>query len=260
MNEQKPKVIILVAGEGKRLRPYTDDRPKCLVEVGGISLLDRQLNILRKRGIGPVILVGGYKYEMLMAKGDKFYLNDKYANTNMLWTLFCAEAELEDEIIISYGDIVYSSNVLDALLDSKSDISIIVDVGWESYWRQRSDDPLNDAETLRLDRESRIIEIGQKPDSLADIEGQYIGLMKFSSAGLKVLKKSFYEASLAGKIGEKNLENAFMTDMLQHMIESGAQLEAIKINGEWVEVDTVQDLKNGATKQRLEKIDLINRN
>ena len=65
MKNNKPKVILLVAGEGKRLRPYTLDRPKCMVEIEGISLIDRQLAVLNSEGIDNIVLIGGYKSEML---------------------------------------------------------------------------------------------------------------------------------------------------------------------------------------------------
>ena len=102
MNNKKPKVILLVAGEGKRLHPYTLDRPKCMVEVDGISLIDRQLSILRSQGLDNIIMIGGYKSEMLKGKVEKLIHNPKYYNTNMVTTLFCAEDELEGEIIVSY--------------------------------------------------------------------------------------------------------------------------------------------------------------
>ena len=91
------KAIILAAGEGSRLRPYTLDRPKCLVEVAGVSLIDRQISILQSCGIDEVVVIGGYRSEMLEGKGTRLKTNDRYAETNMVWTLFCAEEELSGE-------------------------------------------------------------------------------------------------------------------------------------------------------------------
>ena len=85
------KALILAAGEGTRLRPYTADRPKCLVEVAGRSLLDRQLDVLGAAGVAPVVVVGGYRAEMLPRPGIEVLLNPRYATTNMVTTLFCAE-------------------------------------------------------------------------------------------------------------------------------------------------------------------------
>ena len=152
MKNINPKVILLVAGEGTRLQPYTLDRPKCMVTINGISLIERQLKVLKQEGLCNIVMVGGYKAEMLQVFNIKTMINPNYSKTNMLWTLFCAEEELEGEVIVSYGDIVYSREVLRALLESTADIAVIIDKKWESYWKARSEDPLSDAETLKLDK------------------------------------------------------------------------------------------------------------
>ena len=63
MDNRDIKVILLVAGEGKRLRPYTLDRPKCMVEIDGISLIDRQLEVLSSEGLSNILMIGGFKSE-----------------------------------------------------------------------------------------------------------------------------------------------------------------------------------------------------
>ena len=248
------KVIILAAGEGTRLRPYTLDRPKCMVEIDGLSLIDRQLRVLDHASIKDIVIIGGYKIEMLEGKGDRLKVNPRYSETNMVWTLFSAEEELEGDLIISYGDIVYSHKILQALLDSKFDISVIIDKQWESYWRARNDNPLDDAETLKLRNDGSIIEVGQKPKSLQEIQGQYIGLMKFSSSGISQIKKIFYDAKAKGELLGKPLENAYMTDLLQAAINDGVIVNSLPIEGGWVEVDTMDDMKSVVTSDRLKMI------
>ena len=189
------KVILLVAGEGKRLRPYTLDRPKCMVEIDGVSLIDRQLAVLKAEGLDDIVMIGGYKADMLKREGIKLKINPRYYETNMVWTLFSAEDELEGDVIVSYGDIVYSREILQELLKSKADIAVTIDKEWESYWRARNEDPLDDAETLKLREDGTISEIGQKPKSLEEIEGQYMGLMKLSAIGVKQIKDIFHTAS-----------------------------------------------------------------
>ena len=141
MDNKNLKVIILAAGEGTRLRPYTLDRPKCMVEIESVSLIDRQLEVLQSEGIDDIVIIGGYKSEMLKRGGIKLKVNARYFETNMVWTLFSAEEELEGDVIVSYGDIVYSKNILKALIKSKADIAVTVDKKWESYWRERNENP-----------------------------------------------------------------------------------------------------------------------
>ena len=251
MKNKKPKVILLVAGEGKRLRPYTLDKPKCMVEIDGVSLIDRQLAVLKSEGLENIVMIGGYKIEMLKQYGIKLINNPRYYETNMLWTLFCAEDELEGDVIVSYGDIVYSREILKSLLKSTADIAVTIDKEWESYWQARNEDPLDDAETLKLREDGTIGEIGQKPKSLNEIEGQYMGLMKFSANGVKQIKEIFNSAIKDKKVLGKEVENAYMTDLLQAVINSERQITAVPIFGEWIEIDTVNDLELPVTRDRL---------
>ena len=256
MQNKNVKVILLVAGEGKRLRPYTLDRPKCMVEIDGISLIDRQLSILKTESLNNIVMVGGYKIEMLKQYGIKLINNPRYYETNMLWTLFCAEDELEGDVIVSYGDIVYSREILKALLKSTADIAVTIDKEWESYWRARNEDPLDDAETLKLREDGIIIEIGKKPKSLDEIEGQYMGLMKFSSEGVKQMKEIFYKATEDPKVLGVSVEVAYMTDLLQTVINSNYLVTAVPVNGSWAEIDTVNDLESDVTLHRLHEIEM----
>lgn len=253
-NKAALKAIILAAGEGKRLRPYTQDRPKCLVEIDGRSLLDRQLAVLATEAFDLIVLIGGYRVEMLKRPGIESRANPRYSETNMVWTLFCAEEDLDGDVLLCYGDIVYSRGILQAILSSKADIAVAIDLDWESYWHARNENPLDDAETLKLAADGRILEIGQKPKSLDEIEGQYMGLMKFSAKGTQLLKKTFHEAKTAGALRGKSLEKAYMTDLLQAMIDRHYRLDAVPVHGGWVEVDTVSDLLSETTKRRLDLI------
>jgi len=248
------KAIILAAGEGKRLQPYTLDRPKCMVEINEISLIDRQIAVLEKEKIAEIVLIGGYKLEMLKGKGSRLKQNPIYAESNMVWTLFCAEEELEGEVIISYGDIVYSKDILQKLLKSEKDIAVIIDKDWENYWRERNENPLDDAETLRLNPDGRITEIGQKPQSISEIQGQYIGLMKFSAKGLKQIKTIFYKAKEDIHLLGKPVKEAYMTDLLQSVIDHGIEVSSVLVEGGWVEIDTVDDKNALVTINRLKKI------
>ena len=249
------RAIILAAGEGKRLRPYTNIKPKCMVEIEGKSLIDRQINVLNENGFDDIIIIGGYKSEMLKGKGNKLLVNHRYYETNMVWTLFCAEDYLDEEVVISYGDIVYSPDILRSLISSKNDISVTIDMHWEDYWRERNENPLDDAETLKIRNDGSIEEIGQIPNSLSEIQGQYMGLMKFTSKGLKLLKSLYNNYKKNGTIMDKACENAFMTDLLMQLITDKIKIQSVKIYSPWVEVDTVDDLNAVYTTKRIKMIE-----
>jgi L-glutamine-phosphate cytidylyltransferase len=132
------KAIILAAGEVTRLRPFTKDKPKCMVPFQGKPIIEHILNCLSEKSNLHITVIVGYKKDLLKSfirnnfkdSEIKFYENPDYFKTNMVYTFFCARKEFEDDIIISYSDIVYSHSVLDKLLSTKEDICVVVDKNW----------------------------------------------------------------------------------------------------------------------------------
>ena len=241
------KAIILAAGEGKRLRPLTNNTPKCLVNLFGKSLLQWQIETFRSCQIDDISVVTGYRSKLVDLPGLKFFQNKKFETTNMVESLFCASQELNEQTIVSYGDIIFEKKVLDKLIQSKADFSVIVDKNWKRYWEIRFDNPLNDAESLKIDTDDNITSIGQKTQKIDEIEGQYIGLMKFQNAGLEKIKK-FYEKIKSQSTNNSNpinplvsFQQSFMTDFLQGLINDGCKLKAVEIENGWLELDTIND-------------------
>ena len=85
------KVIILAAGHGNRLRPYTNEIPKCMVKLAGKSILQYQIDILTSSGFDDIMVVGGYRIEKIIGDNFKIIKNDNYHRTNMVSSLFCAQ-------------------------------------------------------------------------------------------------------------------------------------------------------------------------
>lgn len=251
------KAIVLAAGQGTRLRPLTDDIPKCMVEINGISIIHRQINVMRECGIAEqdIYIVSGYRGDQLKKyfanSKINFLENSEYETTNMVCSLMCARGVIQEayEILISYGDIIYSSEVLKRILVEDSLISTITDDGWYEYWKMRGEDPLEDAETLLKDQKGDLIEIGQKTTDISRIESQYIGLLKFKGEGIRMMLRLCDEAK---RRSEKNLplwrttrtySKMYMTDLLQGLIDEGSKIKAVGINRGWFEVDCYEDLK-----------------
>lgn len=238
-----PRMIILAAGEGQRLRPLTEDRPKCLVEVAGKPLIDWQIEAASRVGIRQITVVSGYRAERLESRGHQQRHNPDYATTNMVETLWCAKPDFQDDVIVSYGDILYEDSVLQRVIESTAALAVVVDLGWRPYWEARFPDPLGDAESLRLDREGRIVEIGQKAATLEEIQGQYIGLMKFRPRGLEGLERVYLKLRADGTMGPggRPFRKMYMTDLLQAMIDAGHDVQAVPIHRKWIEIDSLSD-------------------
>lgn len=246
------KTIILAAGQGTRLRPHTDDKPKCMVELAGKPLLHRQLEALRSIGIERILLVGGYRADRLDAKGVELATNPRYAETNMVSTLFCAEDWMipGEDLLIAYGDIVYEPRVVQSLIDTDAPIAISVDRQWQRLWESRMDDPLNDAETLKLADGNRIVELGKKASSFDDVQGQYMGLIKVRGDCVQAFRDAWHALDRNGVYDGKDFDNMYMTSFIQHLIDSGHDVQAAFTDNGWVEVDTVEDLEHYELMQR----------
>lgn len=239
------RAIILAAGLGKRLGELTADRPKCLVPLLGEPLLKRQLAVLRSAGVTDIVLVGGYQADKLKSINLPLVVNRDYASTNMVTTLFCAEAYLssEEDLIIAYGDIVYELRVLKELIKCKAPLTIAVDRNWREYWQQRMADPLEDAETLKMTDGNRIIELGKKAANYSEIEGQYLGLIKVAADWIEQFKQVWHEMDRNVNYDGKDFANMYMTSYLQHLIDRGWEARAALVEGGWLEIDTRSDLE-----------------
>ena len=232
----QPKVIILAAGSGSRLRPYTQNNPKCLVRLGGRALLEWQLRTMRACSLQDVTIVTGYEKEQLEGFGCKTVWNERWETTNMVMSLWCAREQMLDDVVITYADLVYQKSVLQPLLDSDSDISVLIDKDFLRLWKFRFADPVHDLESLKIDAAGHITEIGQKIKTLDGVHGQYMGLIRCRNKGLE-----FFKNVMAEKFASGELNKIYMTDLLQEIIKRGFPVKAVPVASGWLEVDTKND-------------------
>ncbi len=229
--------VILAAGRGSRMQGLTSDRPKCLLELAERPLLHWQLDALRAAGLKRIIVVRGYQKDMLWGNFETVD-NPRWETTNMVSSLMCALPMLtEDRVMVSYADIVYRVEHVKKLLAAggDGDICLTYDRDWQSLWRLRNDNPLDDAETFATNN-GRLVEIGGRPTSIAQVQGQYMGLLLFSRAGLSQITN--YVSSLSGT----KVDRMDMTSLLRGVLEQNVEIETIGISGGWCECDTGQDI------------------
>lgn len=246
--------LILAAGEGTRLRPYTNDKPKCLVEIKGNTLLSRNLSLFQSCQY-ELTIVGGYFADQLFGLGCKIVLNEAYASTNMVSSLFCAEDLLSDGAVITYGDTAFSPKILERLSKAKGDICVAVDQNWLEYWSQRMSNPLNDLETLKVNASGDIVEIGERAQGYHQIDGQYVGLIKVTKSGANLIRQVYHKSKKGGLLNKKEVERAYITDLLQEVINQGGEVRAVPFWEHWIEIDSVDDLMACVNRRRVEQID-----
>ena len=217
--------------------------------------MQRHIEFFQKLNEKEIIIIGGYKHHKLKGFGKHLIVNDNYHKTNMVWSLFCARDFLNEDSIITYGDCLYHKDILKDILLSPEEITVAIDMNWASYWHQRSDNPLSDAESLKINHKNELIEIGQIPQSLDEIEAQYMGLIKVSKKGCNLIQQVFDDCKKKGLIYNKKIEEAYMTDLLQELIARKIKIKVLKMYKVWIEIDTTSDYELNLTKERLRIID-----
>lgn len=231
------QAVILAAGRGSRLGNLTSDRPKCLVELWGKPLLNWQMDALRGAGIEDITVIRGYMAEKITVPGVSYLENRRWAETNMVATLMEARSLLESgPTVVSYSDIVYSSDAVRALLDCVGDIRITYDPKWRHLWEMRFEDPLSDAETFKVDADTeKLVEIGSRPQTYEEVQGQYMGLLYFEPEGWRKVM------NLIEGLEPSTFAKLDCTSLLKRLLPHEF-IRAVPIRDEWCEVDSIDDI------------------
>ena len=239
------KSIIIAAGLGSRLNKYTEELPKCMLKFGKSTLLEMQLNTYRECGINNFSVIRGYKKEKINYEGIKYYENTDFENNNILNSLFYADEQIFGNVIVSYSDILFDSSVVKRLLESHADISIVVDIDWRGYYTDRKDHPIDEAEKVIFDANNKVIKIGKVVTNKDEVYGEFIGMMKLSPRGAEIIKLHFHRAK---KIfwdspfqRAETFQKAYITDLIQDMVDLGMPIHCVIIERGWKEIDTVED-------------------
>jgi choline kinase len=244
------RAIIVAAGMGRRLAPHTDDRPKCLVEIAGRSILARQVDAYRAAGVDDIHIVRGYMAERIAIDGASYHANPDYTRNNILGSLFCAEPAMAGGFFFSYSDIVFRPEVVRQLADSPADYGLIVDRRWDEAYVGRTLHPESEAELAAVDTAdgNRVLAVGKRKVPRERAHGEFIGLARFSARAADLMRAEYRrverEIGLGAPFGNApRLEVAYLTDLLNHLIDRGERMTSVDIEGGWREIDTPQDLE-----------------
>ncbi|WP_438023413.1 NTP transferase domain-containing protein [Sorangium sp. So ce233] len=243
------KAVIIGAGRGSRLRHLTEELPKTLVPILGRPMLDSILDALAAGGFkrSDVVFVCGYKADVIRAAyPDLTYVENRdWEQNNILLSLLCAREHLAGGFVSTYADIVYRPEIVADLVRSPHDIALACDTDWRRRYVNRSQHPETDAEKLRADGAGRVVEISRRipPESAT---GEFIGVMKLSARGASQFLAAFDDARAAfaerPEFREgRTFRRAYLIDLLQSMIESGAALHKVDTHGGYMEIDTLED-------------------
>jgi choline kinase len=177
------RAIILAAGKGSRLNGSTEETPKCLVTVGGVTLLERQIAVLQDAGIDDIAIVVGChadRVKRTCGYGISYVENTRYAQTNSLYSLWMARALLYEGFVVLNCDVLFHPALLDDLLSARHEDALLL------AYRGADDAPFGDEEMKVKVRGGRVIDISKEmaPD---EADGENLGIVKFGARGASVL-------------------------------------------------------------------------
>lgn len=234
------RVIILAAGRGSRLGERTRDRPKCMCILRGRTLLDRCLESLEQAGIArkDIGIVTGYRSEMFMTSDVTYFHNEIWEQTNMFYSLTMADSWLKTEpCLVCYSDIVFSSGAIRALAGAAAPLAITSYSGYWELWEKRMNDPLEDLETFRVSAAGRLLEIGKKPTTRTDIQGQFMGLLRFTPESWGWVERTLQQPM------SKPPDKLDMTTLLQELLQRNYPIQSVSTDDLWLECDSEHDLE-----------------
>jgi choline kinase len=254
------RAILIAAGRGKRLGNHTDEIPKCMVQVGARPILGWVWDAFRAAGIEELVIIRGYRGDVLerfvrsigdqLAANVQFVDNTAWQTNNILLSLACARAYLDQPCLISYSDIIFTPAVARAAAESPAELALVIDREFRTIYDGRTEHPLAEGEVADLMPDGSVARVGKRALPPDDAVGEYIGLSKLGARGVATVARTM--DALAHKYDGRDdqpfqraasYRNAYLTDLWQALIDSGIRIDPVLIDGAWREIDTGQDLE-----------------
>ncbi len=228
------KSLIMAAGPGSRIPQFTKSIPKCLIKIANKPLIIRQIEILKKNKINDIAIIRGYKKNKINFKNIKYFENKNFSNNDQLDSLFCALDYFNDDILITFSDIIYDSKILTKIIKSSGSFILAVEKNWKTRYAKRYDHPTSQADKVVIKR-NKVLEVGKKiPINKAN--GEFLGIFKISKNMCKNLG-TYYK-----KIKKKQKTNKLqMHDFFNFLIKCNINIMPCYIKGRYMEIDTYND-------------------
>ena len=241
------KIIFIAAGSSTRLGTKTLNFPKGLIKINNNSIMGIQLDLFKNKKIDNIIIITGPNADKFNFKNVTYINDTNHKKHDVLGSLMVAKSHMNNEMITTYSDIIFDEKILNSIMEFKGDIGIAVELNWEKRYINRDQHPKSEADNVII-QNGEIVKIRKNISESKDdqIIGEFIGLMKLSKEGAKIFKNKYSELEKTheGKFhNAPSLERAYLTDMLQELINSGLKISPIIINGSWCEIDTPQDIE-----------------
>ena len=263
------KGIVIAAGLGSRMGPFTQTRPKCLLPIAGRTLLERTIDNLRGAGCDEIVVVVGHKAEMItgmrLGPGVGYVTNHDYADNNILHSFMTARDHLDGPVIVTYSDIWVEPWIYDRLNGTGGDLVVAVDRDWLPYYDGRTDHPLSEAENAYFGGDGELECIGKHLGASAPSpwgSGEFLGLWCMSAEGTRLFRATFDEIDAGRHPSDpfqsaKTWRKAYVTDFFQELLDRSESVQCALFERGWAELDTAQDYDRLSDIAELQRLDTI---
>lgn len=236
-SENNFNVIILAASQGD-LGVLTKEIPKTLIKIkNDKTILDNQINSFNKFGIKNINVVRGFAKEKFHIKNLNYIDNDDFMKTSELYSLYLAKNFIQNNTIITFGDIVFKEYLINILLETTEDIEIIVDVDY-LRGKEKGDFIIANMPFSKKSFFSKVKLIKAVKNRKNNIDGEFIGLWKISNNGSTFIKNALEELS-----NHSNFKNLTLIDLFNR-VSKDTDIVIKYIKGSWLDVNTIVDLQN----------------
>lgn len=177
------RAIILAAGRGSRLNGSGGDLPKCLVRIGELALIERQIMALRRSGIDEIVVVVGFgsdSVRRVCGPDIECIENPIYFRTNSLYSLWLARHRLADGFVVMNSDVLFHAQLLTDLLTARYEDALLI------AYKDETAPPLGDEEMKVRVRSGRVVDIS-KDMNPSQADGENVGVLKFGPTGANLL-------------------------------------------------------------------------
>ena len=240
---KETRAIVLAASRGDKFAELTENRPKAMLPINGKPLLSRLTDRFRKANVKKVFVVSGYKSRSISIPNINLIENLDFESNRELASLKLAQDHFNEDMIILYGDLLFRGYVLRGLLESKRELTVVVDSSKRS--KEQEDD--NDfafcsvEDNRELWGQDVLLEhIDNNPNHKGrSCSGRWVGMVRVHGAG-----RDWIEAALDDLKNLSTFDNLDLGHLLNKVIENGHPIRVIYIHGHWLNVNSLRDLEH----------------
>ena len=236
----KVRVLVLAYAQGKEMGQLVSDKPKCMIKLKGKPILQHIIDAFQKIGLRRVSVVRGFCKEAVDLSAVQYADLDSSCPMNDVLAIQAVLPEIDNELIICFGDVLFRTFIVRELLESSADFAIMIDTNWRqsrNRGRQAEYVVCNVQPSNASFYDESFVRFVSNSDETSDISGEWMGFLRVSQRGVAILKDLIENWN--------DINQGDMTDVLNAIVESGHPIAVFYTSGHWIDCDSAVDAIDG---------------